>query len=235
MRIEARDIEKRFGQTLALRRLGFTLQSPASCVLLGANGAGKSTLLSLLASLLRVDRGALRFDGIESTVALRSGRIRVGMLAHDGMLYGELGARENLVFFARLLGVDLQRVDELLETLGIVDYSERRVRELSRGIVQRLGLARALLNEPELLLLDEPFSGLDAEGSARLRELLRSLRASNRVIVISTHALQEKAADFDRALVLDKGRLCFDGELQGFDSLAELYATAATFGSRRRP
>ena len=190
--IRAEAIEKRYGTRTVFRGLSFAVPRGDALVVTGANGAGKTTLLRLLAGLGVPTRGAL-----EVTVD----RSRLGYLAHEPLLYRELTALENLDLFGRLYRVPerRERIGMLLERFGLWDVRRERLDQFSRGMVQRLALCRALLHEPELLVLDEPFTALDADGAALLDQELASLR--DRVtLIVSTH-------DPDRVASLATGRL----------------------------
>lgn len=177
--IRAEGIEKRFGGRAVLRGLSFTVSKGEVMVVTGANGSGKTTLLRLLAGLAAPTRGALAVD---------VDRSRLGYLGHEPLLYRELTALENLELFGRLYRVPerRERIGMLLERFGIWEARSERVSSFSRGMVQRLALCRALLHEPELLVLDEPFTALDEGGAELLDAELRSL-ARTATLVLSTH------------------------------------------------
>ena len=177
--ISARDLERRFGEKKALAPVSFTLGPGGFLVVTGANGSGKSTLLGLLAGLLAPTRGE---------VDVAAARRDVGYLAHEPLLYRELTAHENLELFGRLYRVleRRERIGMLLERFDLWDARHERVEGYSRGMVQRLALCRALLHDPKLLLLDEPYSSLDDAGAAVLDEELRAARGE-RTLVVSTH------------------------------------------------
>jgi heme ABC exporter ATP-binding subunit CcmA len=177
--ISARRLEKRFGDKEVLRGIDVDLPEGGFLVVTGRNGSGKSTLLRLFAGLLRPSRGQL---------AVRARREAIGYVAHEALVYRELTALENLELYGRLYRVPerRERIGMLLERYGLWDARHDRVAAYSRGMQQRLALCRALLHEPELLLLDEPFSGLDAEGSALLDRELSEL-AGTGTLVVSSH------------------------------------------------
>ncbi len=216
VRLRASGIEKRHGRVAALRGVDFEIEAGESVSILGANGAGKTSLLRILAGLSRPSGG--RFEaravaGHESSEspplsrdALRS---LVGYVAHATLLYGELTARENLAFAMRLQGrsPDRERIDRLLESLALGDVADRPAGGFSRGMAQRLSIARAVVHDPQLLLLDEPFTGLDETAAERLREQLRAQRAAGRTLVLITHDPRRAIELTDRALVLADGRL----------------------------
>jgi len=208
--LEAKGLERRYGERAALADVSFTLESGKTLGLFGPNGAGKSTLLRVLATLLRPHGGSVRVLGGALPGEAWKVRGRVGYIGHEPLLYRELSGRENLVFHARLFKVPEQRVDELLEAVGMQRRARDPVRELSRGMVQRLSTARALLHDPPLLLLDEPYSGLDPAA----RELLDPLigRPSPRTRVLVSHDLDAGAAECDTALGLRAGRQLYLGK-----------------------
>ncbi len=184
------------------------------CVaLLGANGAGKTTLLRVLATLLRPSGGRLRLFGEDAASRPAAVLRKIGYVGHESACYVDLTARENLAFYAELYGVTDadERVAELVEWTGLGSAARRPVRTFSRGMTQRLALARALLHRPELLLLDEPFSGLDPQATSTLDALLRDLRAAGHAIVLATHDVPRAAALASRVVMLHRGRIDWDG------------------------
>jgi ABC-type multidrug transport system ATPase subunit len=190
--INARGLEKRYGRKRALQGISFALQSGGCLVVTGPNGSGKTTLLRLLAGLATPTRG---------TLEVTTERTRLGFVGHEPLLYRELTALENLDLFGRLYRVPerRERAGMLLERFGLWESRGERVATYSRGMTQRLALCRALLHEPELVLLDEPFTGLDDDGSALLGRELAAL-AGHRTLVVSTH-------DPERIEPLATGRL----------------------------
>jgi heme exporter protein A len=208
--IEARGVGKVYGRQRALAPVSLTLRAGDAVALLGANGAGKSTLVSILATLVRPTSGEVLFDGGRPDKRARGG---IGVIAHDSLCYGDLTARENLAFFAALQHVpDAEaRARELLDRVSLTDAADRPARTFSRGMLQRLAIARALLHRPRLLLLDEPFTGLDREGQEMLVTVLREERARGAILVVVTHDLEPLPQLVERVLVLRRGRLVFDG------------------------
>ena len=235
--VEARGLAKRYGPLAALDGIDLSVPAGEAIVLLGANGAGKSTLLRLLATLTRPSGGRLRLFG-EEVVSSDAGRLRsrIGFLSHQTFLYEHLTGRENLLFYARLYGLpEPERVArEALDAARLLDRQEDRVGAYSRGMQQRLAIARSLLHAPEMVLLDEPFTGLDRESSARLEERLRQLRSAGRTCVMATHDLEQGLRVADRVLVLRHGRLELDAPARGLDS-ARLEALLATPGGVAGP
>ena len=209
-RIEARGVSKVYGRERALAPLDLRLEGGESIALLGPNGAGKSTLVSILATLVRPSTGEVRFDGQRADARHRGG---IGVIAHDSLCYGDLSARENLEFFARIYRVPgaAARIDSLVEQVDLGHAAERPARTFSRGMLQRLTVARALLPSPRLLLLDEPFTGLDRDGQAMLTALLRAERERGAILLVVTHDLDPLPALATRVVGLRKGRLVHDG------------------------
>ncbi len=200
-------IDKRFGALYALRRLDFEI-APGECVALtGRNGSGKTTLLRVASQLTRPTRGDLTFPG------LSTGEIpAIGYVSHAIMLYEELTAAENLWLFARLLGIaePEKRIATLLEATNLANRASSLVRTFSRGMKQRLAIARALLHSPGVLLLDEPGTGLDTESMAWLANAIRGLRDEGRTIVMSVHGESALSQLATRAARLDAGSLIAD-------------------------
>ncbi len=201
----ARGVSKRFGPLVALHPLDFELAAGETVAVLGPNGAGKSTLLRLLAGLARPSRGEIELAGARERVGRRS---LVGLVAHATFLYPALSARENLELAARLYGVasPKARAAELVEQHELAPVADRLAGALSRGWAQRVAIARALVHEPRILLLDEPFTGLDSRASGVLGERLARQRSAARSGLLVTHDLERAAALCDRALVLVRGR-----------------------------
>ncbi len=205
--IAARGLEKRFGPVHALRGIDLEVPAGSTLAVLGPNGAGKSTLLRLLAGLARPTAGTLRVG--PSGEDRRRARGRVGYLAHATFLYPALTARENLIFAGRLYGVasPAQRADELLAAQELTDVADRPAGGFSRGMAQRLAIARGLVHDPAIVLLDEPYTGLDRSASEALTRRLSALRAGGRTLVLVTHELARACELADRAIVLAGGRV----------------------------
>jgi heme exporter protein A len=207
--LSAADVGRHFGRRRALSKISFDCRTGEIVGLLGPNGAGKSTLLAILATLLAPSTGQVTYGGHTAREAGAALRGRLGMLGHDLFLYPELTARENLLFFARIYGVrDADaRVTAALEEANLADRADDQVLGFSRGMRQRLALERSLLHRPRLLLLDEPFTGLDAASARALAARLGSLAAAGHIVVLATHEVADADDVVTRALVLDGGRL----------------------------
>jgi heme exporter protein A len=207
--IELRGLARYFGERAALRDVTVTVPAGATLAVLGRNGAGKSTLLRVLATLLRPHAGATRVFGQALPSRGFAVRGRLGLLAHEPLLYRELTGRENLDYHARLHRVPARRVEEVLAAVQMERRADDPVRELSRGMVQRLAVCRAVLHGPELLLLDEPRANLDP-GAGELVEPLIG-RASRRTRVLTSHDPTTALAEADLVLALRDGRPAFVG------------------------
>ena len=207
--IVAAGIRKDYGDRAVLRGADLTVGWGEVAVLFGANGAGKTTLLRILAGLTRADGGTARIAGRPMHGRGNRARRLVGFAGHQTMLYNDLTCRENLEFYARLYGIrDVSgRIERVLEQASLSDRANRRVRTLSHGMQKRLSMARAILHEPAVLLLDEPESGLDAESVAALGRFLRDWAGAGRTALLTTHSAEVGLAWADRALTLAGGRI----------------------------
>ena len=210
--LEIDGVWKYFGDFPALRDVGFRVSAGSVVALLGRNGAGKTTLLRIIAGLSKPSRGAVRILG--GGTRQESTRRRVGVLGHGISLYDELSAAENLELFGRLYNLPdpRRRSDEMLERTGLDRVRDGLVREFSRGMRQRLAVARAFLHDPQLLLLDEPFTALDDRAIAVLQSMLAEMRAKGATIVMSTHQLREALELATHVALLKKGEIAFSGE-----------------------
>lgn len=201
-------LSRSFGRRKAVDGITLTINSGEILALFGPNGAGKTTLLRLLAGLLKPTSGSARIGGVNLPGG-PSVRRRVGIVSHHTLLYDALTARENVEFAARLYGVkDFRSASErALERMRILDRADTPVRVLSRGLRQRVSVARATVHEPQVILADEPFTGLDILGATALSELLKSLRDSGATIVLVTHNLDEGLSLATHAAIMDRGRI----------------------------
>ena len=206
------DVSRHFGRRRALARISFIAARSAILGLLGPNGAGKSTMLSLLATLMRPTSGRIRFGVLDVEIADERApalRGRIGVLGHDLFLYPELTARENLAFFGGLYKLpDPNRAAfAALQRAGLADRADDQVASFSRGMRQRVALERALIHDPRLVLLDEPFTGLDDASAAALVARLKALRHAGAIVVIATHDLDIAEGLLDHAVFLRDGRV----------------------------
>jgi heme exporter protein A len=205
--LEARNLHRVFGRQRAVDGVSFSLREGEALAVFGPNGAGKTTLLRLLAGLLRPSAG----DALVSDMRVAgsaAARARIGIISHDSMLYHALTARENVELAARLYGVPNPTAAAVraLEQLRIAQRGSSPVRSLSRGQRQRVSIARALVHEPSVLLLDEPFTGLDDAGAAALGDVLRTVRETGAALVLVTHNISEGLSLATRAAVMHRGK-----------------------------
>jgi heme exporter protein A len=215
--IEVEGVKKSYGLKPVLRRVDLSLPHGRRMALLGANGAGKTTLLRILAGLSKVTAGTVRIEGLDSKEDAQAIRACIGFVAHQPYLYDELTALENLLFFGRLYSVEgaRERALQLLRRVGLERRTNERVSTFSRGQVQRLAWARALLHRPSLLLLDEPDTGLDQEGNALIDALLEEHIAQGGSLLFTTHMLERALRLSDTLLILSTGRVVYQQESNG--------------------
>ncbi len=211
--LEARELVRTYGPIRAVDGISFGLEEGELLTVLGPNGAGKSTLLGLLGGSLRPHSGEIWFRSERRDPAVTEWRREIGVLSHRTFLYGALSARENLAFYGSLYDLtDLsERVEQRLAEVGLSAASDRRVQGFSRGMRQRLALARTLLHDPSLVFLDEPFTGLDVHASSLLRQVLVRLKDGRRTVILVTHNLSEGLALADRVAIQSRGRFAFLG------------------------
>jgi len=211
-RVAVEDVSRHFGRRRAVSRVTFQVGRGQILGLLGPNGAGKSTLLAMLGTLLRPTSGSIRFGGRDLTTGDDSLRARIGVLGHDLFLYPELTAGENLSFFAALYGsTDADgAARRALERAGLIDRADDLVSSFSRGMRQRLALERALLHRPRLVLLDEPFTGLDDRSVGSVSDRVRQLASTGAIVVLATHDLDLADGLVTRVALLRDGRLLSD-------------------------
>ncbi|HEX4804433.1 MAG TPA: ABC transporter ATP-binding protein [Conexibacter sp.] len=221
--IELRGVGRRYGERWALDDVSVSVAAGATLVVFGPNGAGKSTLLRVLATLLRPHAGEAVVLGEPLPAREWAVRGRVGLLAHEALLYRDLSARENLRFHARLHRVGEARVEELLERLRLTGRADDPVRTLSKGLLQRVAVCRAVLHDPPLLLLDEPRANLDPAAAELIEPLIG--RASGRTRVVTSHDPAGGLAEADHALGLRDGRVALSAPAREVDQAAveELY------------
>jgi heme exporter protein A len=225
-RVHIQNVARRYGSERALAGVSLELRAGSMCALLGHNGAGKTTLLGLLSTLVRPDAGTIRYERAGKPVEGDGVRREIGMLAHASLCYAELSALENLELFAGLYDICDADIPGMLDRVGLDERARRRpARTYSRGMVQRLALARALLTRPSLLLLDEPFTGLDRGGALALGAQLGTLRSSGAIVVVVTHDLEAIADRTDHIAILRRGSLVFEerGDAYSYDQLKDLY------------
>jgi len=229
-RVSVEDVSRHFGRRRAVSRVSFAVARGQILGLLGPNGAGKSTLLAMLGTLLRPTSGAIRFGPRDVTTGDDSLRAQIGVLGHDLFLYPELTARENLSFFASLYGiVDADGIARnALHRAGLIDRADDLVSSFSRGMRQRVALERALIHRPRLVLLDEPFTGLDDASTAALVGRLKGLREEGAIVILATHDLDLADGLLDEAVFLRDGRMVHS--MTRPEALRSMYRSVMTGG-----
>jgi heme exporter protein A len=232
LRINFSGIEKRYGMRMALRGVSLEIGAGECVALVGHNGSGKTTLLKITALLAQPSKGQLTYSSGAAPLSTSEVKRRIGMVAHHTLVYDELTAEENLVFFAKLFDLPdpVGRARQSLEPVGLARRADDMVRTFSRGMRQRLAIARALLASPQLLLFDEPAAGLDPEGQQWLGVTLAKLHAGGCTIVMSTHGRNETQASVTRAIRLEGGEVTQDsgpnGDPYGVLAMAAVRETA---------
>jgi heme exporter protein A len=230
--IEIEGLWKLFGDVEALRGLDLRVDDGQFLTIFGPNGAGKTTLIKVLATLMRPTEGQVRVGGADIVRAAQDVRRRVGLVSHATYLYPQLTAFENLMFYGRLYGVrdSKARAAALAGRLGLTSRLHDRVGAFSRGMQQRLSIARALLHDPDILLLDEPFTGLDRQACRVLSEILQGIRDRRRTVLMTTHNLEEGLELSERVAIQAGGRLVFESSAAQIDrsTFSDLYFDAVT-------
>ncbi len=213
--IRVRNVSKSFGAVKAVRDVSFDAPDGRVTGLLGPNGAGKSTTLRILYTVLKPDAGTASIDGIDVVADSLGARRRLGTLPHNAGLYPHLTARENIAYYARLNGLPkaeaAARVDAVIRELGIADFADRRTKGFSHGQRTKVALARALVHEPQNVVLDEPSSGLDVIATRALRDVIRELKRRGKCVLFSSHVMQEVAALCDEIVIIAAGQVALHG------------------------
>ena len=225
--IRVHKLTKSFGHQMALRAVDLEVPEGEFLTLFGPNGAGKTTLIRIIASLTRPTSGTVQVKGEDLTKAATTLRRHVGLISHNPLLYRDLTPDENLRFFARMYDLDQAevRIDAVLAQVGLSARRRDPVRTFSRGMVQRLAIARAILHDPSIMLLDEPYTGLDLQAADMLRAVLQELAASNRTVLLTTHNLELGLEMCHRAAILNRGQVAWQGAQSGLGlaPLKEIY------------
>lgn len=227
--ITVRKVDKTFGARWALRSVSFQVNQGEIVALVGPNGAGKTTLLRIIATLSRANGGSVMIGKIPLPEHANAARSSIGFVGHQTFMYDDLTAEENLTFFSRLYDIPdgAGRVREVARQVGIENRLGDVTRTLSRGLQQRLTLARMLLHQPAVLLLDEPYTGLDKVAADLLDQIMARAKSEGRGILFSTHDLERGLAICDRALIMNSGRLLYDlprGDWQNLAGFMGIYA-----------
>ena len=210
--LESQDIRKTFGHFTALGGITLGVKRGEFVALFGRNGAGKTTFLKVAATLVRATHGKLAIEGVDIREEPENARRHIGFLSHNTYLYRDLNPVENLRFFGRLYGTSHleDRIQTLLERVGLHRRKLDPVRSFSRGLHQRLGLARVMLHDPSIILLDEPYTGLDANAVDMLNQILDESSASGKTVILTTHDFEQGLRGATRAIIIDRGKVVLD-------------------------
>lgn len=217
--IQARNIRKTFGVLNALNGISFDLKAGEFLSLFGPNGAGKTTLIKILAGLTKPTSGTALVSGYDVQKGDSGLRRDIGVISHASCLYADLTALENLVFYAKMYGLEnaKERAVQAIENVGLQRRMHDRIRTFSRGMQQRISIARAVIHDPSILFLDEPFTGLDPHGSKVLKQYLHSLHTEKRTIIMTTHDISCGLEMSDKVAVQVKGKFAFMGKTDELD------------------
>ena len=222
--LESEDIRKTFGHFTALDGMTLKVKRGEFVALFGRNGAGKTTFLKIAATLVMHTHGKLRVEGVDIREDPEQARRHIGFLSHNTYLYRDLNPVENLRFFSRLYGMPNpeERIQSLLDRVGLRRRASDPVRAFSRGLHQRLGIARVMLHGPSLILLDEPYTGLDANAVEILNQMLDEAAAAGKTIILTTHDLEQGLRGATQAAIIDRGKVVFTGSAKD-SSVREAY------------
>ncbi len=212
MSIEVHNITKNYGAQKALDGISFTIQKGEIVGFLGPNGAGKSTLMKILTTYIAADSGNASVNGFDVNAQQKSVQQSIGYLPEHNPLYLDLYVREYLEFNADVYRVSKGRIEEVITLTGLTDESHKKIAQLSKGYRQRVGLANALLHNPDVLILDEPTTGLDPNQLLEIREVIRNV-GKDKTVFLSTHIMQEVEAICDRVIIIDQGKIVTDKKL----------------------
>jgi ABC-2 type transport system ATP-binding protein len=213
MSIEVQQLTKSYGSEKALKEVSFSIGAGEVVGFLGPNGAGKSTLMRILTTYLSPDEGGALVNGYDIVKEPMRVKASVGYLPENNPLYTDLYVKEYLAFQCGIHKIGRQRIEEVIQQVGLQDHAKKKIAQLSKGYKQRVGLAAALLHDPEVLVLDEPTTGLDPNQLAEIRELIKEI-GKTKTILLSTHIMQEVEAMCDRVLIINKGTLVTDKKLK---------------------
>ncbi|MFJ1473699.1 gliding motility-associated ABC transporter ATP-binding subunit GldA [Capnocytophaga cynodegmi] len=225
MSVEVRELTRQYGSQIAVNQISFNLKKGEITGFLGPNGAGKSTTMKMITGSLIPTKGEITIDGINMLKTPILAQKKIGYLPEHNPLYLEMYVREYLSFMADLYGkIPRSRVEEVIEITGLTPESNKKIEQLSKGYRQRVGLASALIHDPEILILDEPTTGLDPNQLVEIRSIIKEL-GQNKIVLLSSHIMQEVQAICDRVIVLNKGNIVLDkkmSELQGKEQVIEV-------------
>lgn len=228
MSLQIINLTKKFGEQIALNTINIEINNNEIIGLLGPNGAGKSTLMKSIVSALKIDQGAILFDGKdirENEIAVKK---KMGFLPENNPLYREMYVKEYLNFVAELHQISKERIDEVIDLVGITPEKSKKISQLSKGYQQRVGLAQAILHSPDLLILDEPTNGLDPNQIIEIRNVIKQI-GKEKTVILSTHIMQEVEALCTRVILIHEGNIIQDTNIEDFKgkygSLEEAFAS----------
>lgn len=226
MLLEIKDLTKVFGAQTALKSININIKKNEIIGLLGPNGAGKSTLMKSIVGALKIDAGEILFQGKNIITNQIECKKNIGFLPEDNPLYGEMYVKEYLNFVAELHKTPKEKIDLVIESVGLKPEKSKKIKQLSKGYKQRVGIAQAILHEPDLLILDEPTNGLDPNQIIEIRTLIKNI-GQEKTVLLSTHLMQEVEALCTRLILIDKGSIiqdCAVAEFKGkFSSIEEAF------------
>lgn len=227
MSLQIQHLTKKFGEQVALNDINISIQRNEIIGLLGPNGAGKSTLMKSIVGALNIDEGNIIFDEKNITAYPIESKKNIGFLPENNPLYLEMYIKEYLQFVANIHGLPNSRIDEVIELIGITPEMNKKIGQLSKGYKQRVGLAQAIIHQPDLLILDEPTNGLDPNQILEIRNVIREI-GREKTIILSTHIMQEVEALCSRVILIHKGNIMQDSPIEDFKgkfgSLEEAFA-----------
>lgn len=215
MSLSIKNLTKKFGEQVALNNINLTINKNEIIGLLGPNGAGKSTLMKSITGVLKIDEGEILFNERDITTYPIESKKKIGFLPENNPLYQEMYVKEYLQFVADIHQIPQDRIGEVIDLVGITPEKQKKISQLSKGYKQRVGLAQAILHQPELLILDEPTNGLDPNQIIEIRNLVKSL-STNRTIILSTHIMQEVEALCNRVILIHQGNILQDCSIEDF-------------------
>ncbi len=211
--IEVVGLQRKFGDLVAIEELNLTVEKGESLAILGPNGAGKTTLIKILSTLIRPTSGTVKINGFDIIEEAEKVKRQIGVVSHNSFLYEELTAKENLEFYSNVYGVSDSKINSLLDTVGLQFRADDLVGTFSRGMLQRLSIARSVLHEPEVLLLDEPTTGLDVKSKHTFFEMIKEQNQGGKTIVLTTHHLEEAEELCQKVVIMDRGKVIKSGSI----------------------
>ncbi|MDY3548242.1 ATP-binding cassette domain-containing protein [Riemerella anatipestifer] len=221
------NLTKKFGEQVALNQINLTIQKNEIIGLLGPNGAGKSTLMKSISGVLDIEEGEISFNGTSLSVGTLDAKKKIGFLPENNPLYTEMYVREYLELVADIHRIPKQSIDEVIDLVGITPEKSKKIGQLSKGYKQRVGLAQAIIHQPDLLILDEPTNGLDPNQILEIREVIKEI-GRKKTVILSTHIMQEVEALCSRVILIHKGNIVQDSPIEEFKgkyaSLEEAFA-----------